>query len=175
MFGYLIFINVIVAIEKMYIKHLTVSVWPDFQTPFQILQYTFSLLYSLLGVRECGQTWSCGWYLKRNNFILEFVNSFFPCSELTSADEQTSNELKSCKNQCPKNLATCGHRCSSNCHAGPCPSPELCNRKSAVRCLCRRKKRVSLYPQFYSKVMSQHWDIALICSWHFLLDGLCFL
>ncbi|XP_020629848.1 NF-X1-type zinc finger protein NFXL1-like [Orbicella faveolata] len=66
---------------------------------------------------------------------------YVSCSELTSADEQTSNELMSCKNQCPKILAACGHRCSSNCHAGPCPSPELCNRKTAVRCPCRRKKR----------------------------------
>ncbi|KAL9973519.1 hypothetical protein ACROYT_G019988 [Oculina patagonica] len=66
---------------------------------------------------------------------------YVSCSELTSADEQTRNELMSCKNQCPKNLAACGHRCSSNCHAGACPSPELCNRKSTVRCPCRRKKK----------------------------------
>ena len=108
-------------------------------------------------------------YYMEHNVILEFANCLFSfclslCSELTSADEQTSNELMSCKNQCPKNLAACGHRCSSNCHAGPCPSPELCNRKTAVRCPCRRKKRVSLYPQFYSIVMNQHWDIALICT-----------
>ena len=125
----------------------------------------FSLLCSLLGVRKCGQT---------RSFLVDILHGtqcyvgvcklLFPCRELTSADEQTNNELMSCKNQCPKNLAACGHRCSSNCHAGPCPSPELCNRKSAVRCPCRRKKRVSLYPQFYSKLMSQHWDIALICS-----------
>ena len=117
--------------------------------PFQIL-YIILLIFSPLLSSWCLGMWSnmVLWlkFYKKHNFILEFVNYFFPCSELTSADEQTSNELKSCKNQCPKNLAACGHRCSSNCHAGPCPSPELCNRKSAVRCPCRRKKRVSLYP-----------------------------
>lgn len=66
---------------------------------------------------------------------------YVSCSELTSVDEQTRNKLMSCKNQCPKNLVVCGHRCSSNCHYGPCPSSELCNRKSSVRCPCRRKKK----------------------------------
>ena len=130
----------------------------------------FPFLYSLLGVGKCGQTWSFVVDVLRGTQCyfgvckLLFPYCLFLCSELTSADEQASNELMSCKNQCPKNLAACGHRCSSNCHSGPCPSPELCNRKSAVRCPCRRKKRVSPYLQFYSKATSQHWDIVLICG-----------
>ena len=81
---------------------------------------------------------------------------FLSLSELTSVDEQTRNKLMSCKNQCPKNLVVCGHRCSSNCHNGPCPSSELCNRKSSVRCPCRRKKKVSLlYGPMQSKWISK--------------------
>ncbi|XP_073252696.1 NF-X1-type zinc finger protein NFXL1-like [Porites lutea] len=66
---------------------------------------------------------------------------YVSCSELTSSDEQTRNDLTSCKNQCPKNLAACGHRCPSLCHAGSCPSPKTCSKKTAVRCPCRRKKK----------------------------------
>lgn len=63
------------------------------------------------------------------------------CSELRSANEQRRNELMSCKNQCPKKLTVCGHRCSSICHAGPCPSPDKCAKKTSVRCPCQRRKR----------------------------------
>ena len=74
-----------------------------------------------------------------------FTSTFIHFSELTSSDKQTCNDLTSCKNQCPKNLAACGHRCPSLCHAGPCPSPKTCSKKTAVRCPCRRKKKVSLF------------------------------
>ena len=131
-----------------------------------LLCIIFSALFSVFG-NLVKRALSCLiYYYMKHDVLLLYICTLsyclFLCSELTSADEQTSNELMSCKNQCPKILAVCGHRCSSNCHAGPCPSPELCNRKSAVRCPCRRKKRVS-HPWFYSKV-SQHWGIVSICS-----------
>ena len=78
-------------------------------------------------------------------FFSLFTSTFIHFSELTSSDEQTCNDLTSCKNQCPKNLAACGHRCPSLCHAGACPSPKTCSKKTAVRCPCRRKKKVSLF------------------------------
>ena len=78
-------------------------------------------------------------------FFSLFTSTFIHFSELTSSDEQTCNDLTSCKNQCPKNLAVCGHRCPSLCHAGSCPSPKTCSKKTAVRCPCRRKKKVSLF------------------------------
>ena len=77
-------------------------------------------------------------------FFSLFTSTSIHFSELTSSDEQTRNDLTSCKNQCPKNLAACGHRCPSLCHAGSCPLPKTCNKKTAVRCPCRRKKKVSL-------------------------------
>ncbi|KAJ8941974.1 hypothetical protein NQ314_010198 [Rhamnusium bicolor] len=35
----------------------------------------------------------------------------------------------------------CGHRCKANCHSGPCPNEELCQKKVKVMCKCKRIKK----------------------------------
>ncbi|XP_065844834.1 NF-X1-type zinc finger protein NFXL1-like [Oscarella lobularis] len=62
------------------------------------------------------------------------------CYEWTSASESKRMEMKCCGNQCPLSL-DCGHRCWMTCHEGPCPDARECEKKTAVRCSCRRIKK----------------------------------
>lgn len=63
---------------------------------------------------------------------------YIRCSDWINPEKR--DELQSCGNQCPKNF-DCGHRCKANCHAGPCPNPELCKKKVKVTCKCKRIKK----------------------------------
>lgn len=65
---------------------------------------------------------------------------FVHCHEWTSASDKERIKLQTCGNQCPKNY-DCGHRCTHDCHAGPCPDAELCQRKVKIFCSCRRMKK----------------------------------
>ncbi|XP_066286715.1 NF-X1-type zinc finger protein NFXL1-like [Branchiostoma lanceolatum] len=70
----------------------------------------------------------------------KIIQLFIECSKWTGADNKTRRVLLSCQSPCPK-LLSCGHQCSQVCHAGNCPGPGSCNRKTNIRCPCRRKKK----------------------------------
>eukprot|EP00058_Branchiostoma_floridae_P026212 XP_002611702.1 hypothetical protein BRAFLDRAFT_117080 [Branchiostoma floridae] len=70
----------------------------------------------------------------------KIIQLFIECSKWTAADDKTRQDLLSCQSPCPK-LLSCGHQCTQVCHAGNCPGPENCNRKTNIRCPCRRKKK----------------------------------
>jgi NF-X1-type zinc finger protein NFXL1 len=67
---------------------------------------------------------------------------FIECSVWTSATEGKRKEILSCHGHCPKQLS-CGHRCFASCHPGACPSQQLCEKKTSIRCPCRRRKKVN--------------------------------
>ncbi|XP_031550329.1 NF-X1-type zinc finger protein NFXL1-like [Actinia tenebrosa] len=92
-------------------------------------------------VRPChpGKCLECKQMIKKQcNCQLMFV--YVKCSEWTAADQDKHALLLSCKNQCPKNLP-CGHRCTADCHPGPCPNSNKCNKKTNIKCPCKRRKK----------------------------------
>ncbi|GAQ89009.1 hypothetical protein KFL_004790030 [Klebsormidium nitens] len=66
------------------------------------------------------------------------------CRELAAAERGGTGEwekLLSCGNKCDRKLPLCAHTCQEVCHAGACPHPEQCRKKTNVRCPCRRQKK----------------------------------
>ncbi|XP_052277513.1 NF-X1-type zinc finger protein NFXL1-like [Dreissena polymorpha] len=65
---------------------------------------------------------------------------FIECFKWVASNDRQKEALKVCGGPCPKQIS-CGHQCSLPCHAGPCTRADQCERKTTIRCKCRRQKR----------------------------------
>lgn len=65
----------------------------------------------------------------------------FECIYFNSLSEKEKINARSCRGPCHRKLPNCTHLCPETCHVGPCPSPEKCAKKVAVRCKCQTLKK----------------------------------